>query len=381
MFYQNDNIPAYLFMSVIVAMFVGIMSGSGEIIKDRKTLKRESFLNLSYSAYIFAKLSYLMILSAVQMLSYVLVSKWILEIPSGSMQAFIILWSTSVSSSIIGLVMSQIFKSMAAVYASVPFVLIPQILFSGAVIDFNKINPVLSSPEYVPLISETMMSRWVYEAIAVTLYTESDYAKTFFFADQAISNSSYAKNFLLPEVEKAFFKKTWSTDRSITEDSADYKLIVNGIQEIEKAISGNFTPLQTDGLIKGETFNRFVSEARDALNEINSSNLMHKDFLIEEMGSEDYAGLQKSTNKKLFQVLSDEQNMEKVRIRNDKFIRKMAPIYNLPEHRFGRSHLFAPVKRLGDTLIPTYLFNTLIIWIMSVIMLAFIIRKKKPYYC
>jgi ABC-type multidrug transport system ATPase subunit len=375
-FYQNDNIPAYLFMSVIVAMFVGIMSGSGEIIKDRKTLKRESFLNLSYSAYIFAKLSYLMILSAVQMLSYVLVSKWILEIPSGSMQAFIILWSTSVSSSIIGLVMSQIFKSMAAVYASVPFVLIPQILFSGAVIDFNKINPVLSSPEYVPLISETMISRWVYEAIAVTLYTESDYAKTFFFADQAISNSSYTKNFLLPEVEKAFFQQTWSTDRSITEDSADYKLIVNGIQEIEKAISGNYSPFNTDGLIKGEAFNRFVSEARDALNEINSSNLMHKDFLIKEMGSEDYAGLQKSTNKKLFQVLSDEQNMEKVKIRNDKFIRKMAPIYNLPEHRFGRSHLYAPAKRLGDTLIPTPLFNTLIIWIMSVIMLAFIIRKK-----
>ena len=40
--YKNSNLPVYLFMSVIVAIFVGLTVSAEEIIKDRKILKRES---------------------------------------------------------------------------------------------------------------------------------------------------------------------------------------------------------------------------------------------------------------------------------------------------------------------------------------------------
>src|SRR5690554_7133261 len=100
-------------MGVIVAMFVGIMGGSGEIIKDRKTLNRESFLELSYGSFVFSKLSYLLVLSALQMLTCVWVSKWILEVPSGNTQVWVLLWSTTVAASVMGLVLSSIFKTMA----------------------------------------------------------------------------------------------------------------------------------------------------------------------------------------------------------------------------------------------------------------------------
>src|SRR5690554_7667379 len=93
------------------------------------------------------------------MLTYVWVSKWILEVPSGNTQVWVLLWSTTVAASVMGLVLSSIFKTMASVYLAIPFVLIPQILFSGAVIDFNKINPIFASDKYVPLISEPMLDR------------------------------------------------------------------------------------------------------------------------------------------------------------------------------------------------------------------------------
>jgi len=51
-FSQNENLPAYLFMSVIVALFLGMIVAAEEIIKDRKILERESFLNLSRNAYL-----------------------------------------------------------------------------------------------------------------------------------------------------------------------------------------------------------------------------------------------------------------------------------------------------------------------------------------
>ena len=44
-FASNDNIPSYLFMSVIVALFVGLIISAEEIIRDRKILMRESILN------------------------------------------------------------------------------------------------------------------------------------------------------------------------------------------------------------------------------------------------------------------------------------------------------------------------------------------------
>ncbi|MCU0410613.1 MAG: ATP-binding cassette domain-containing protein, partial [Bacteroidales bacterium] len=53
---QNTNLPVYIFMSVIVAIFMGLTVSAEEIIKDRKILKREAFLNLSWNSYLLSKI-------------------------------------------------------------------------------------------------------------------------------------------------------------------------------------------------------------------------------------------------------------------------------------------------------------------------------------
>src|SRR5690606_30705854 len=72
-FGKNMNIPAYLFISVIVALFMGLTVSAEEIIRDRKILKREAFLHLSRSSYIMSKLVILFSLSAIQTFSFVLI--------------------------------------------------------------------------------------------------------------------------------------------------------------------------------------------------------------------------------------------------------------------------------------------------------------------
>ena len=69
-------------MSVIVALFMGLTVSAEEIIKDRKILKRESFLNLSRLSYVFSKLLILFSLSALQTVLFVLIGDLVLGIES-----------------------------------------------------------------------------------------------------------------------------------------------------------------------------------------------------------------------------------------------------------------------------------------------------------
>ncbi len=43
-------------MSIIVALFMGLTVSAEEIISDRKILRSESFLNLSWNSYLMSKL-------------------------------------------------------------------------------------------------------------------------------------------------------------------------------------------------------------------------------------------------------------------------------------------------------------------------------------
>ena len=56
-FGENENIPAYMFMSVVVALFIGLTVSAEEIIRDKKIRKREAFLNLSKGSYLWSKIS------------------------------------------------------------------------------------------------------------------------------------------------------------------------------------------------------------------------------------------------------------------------------------------------------------------------------------
>ena len=77
---ENLNLPVFFFMSVIVALFMGLTISAEEIIRDRKILKREAFLNLSRLSYLLSKILILFGISLIQTLSFVLISNWILEV-------------------------------------------------------------------------------------------------------------------------------------------------------------------------------------------------------------------------------------------------------------------------------------------------------------
>ena len=377
-YHDNENIPAFFFMSVIVALFVGVMSGSSEINRDLKTLKRESFLDLSFGAYLFSKLTYLLVLTALQMGSYVLLSCVILKIPFGAFGFFMIMWGLAVFASCVGLLLSSFFKTMASVYVSIPFILIPQILFSGAVIDFNKINKIFSSNKYVPLISEIIPSRWGYEALMVNSFVVSSYADTFYDFERDKTMSGYYRNFLIPELEKTFYGKNWSTDFFITDTSEVYNRVVKGINQIENYLENDFEGFHND-TISGVFFSEILADYRYQLSQIQNHSQEREDSVILSIPIEDFNQLKEGYNKMVLEVLTDETNLHKIKHTPNEFVRKMAPVYFIPDHPFGRSHLYAAYKRIGHWIVPTCKFNLAVIWLMSIVTLIGVMIVRPRY--
>ena len=119
-FSKNLNLPAYLFMSVIVALFMGLTVSAEEIIRDRKILKREKFLNLSRSSYLLSKISILFLLSAFQTATFVLVGNWLLEIKGMFLVHWGILATVSCFANLLGLNISSAFNSAITIYILIP---------------------------------------------------------------------------------------------------------------------------------------------------------------------------------------------------------------------------------------------------------------------
>ena len=137
---DNKNLPVYIFMSVIVAIFMGLTVSAEEIIKDRKILKREAFLNLSWSGYLLSKVVVQFILSAIQALTFVIVGNAVMGIHGMYFEYWLVLFSSWAMANVMGLLISDSFKTVVTIYILIPFLVIPQIILSGVIVKFDNLN-------------------------------------------------------------------------------------------------------------------------------------------------------------------------------------------------------------------------------------------------
>ena len=128
LFSENENVPPYIFMSIVIALFVGLSVSAEEIFKDRKILKREAFLNLSRSSYLMSKVIILLTLSAYQSLVFVLIGNSILEIKGLFIEYWLILFATAAFANMLGLIISASFNSAVTIYILIPLLVIPQMI-------------------------------------------------------------------------------------------------------------------------------------------------------------------------------------------------------------------------------------------------------------
>src|SRR6185436_12635948 len=74
------HIPTFLFLSLIVAMFLGLTNSADDIIRDRAVLQRERNLNVRLPYYVFSKFVSLGFFALFQCVLFVLIGNYILEV-------------------------------------------------------------------------------------------------------------------------------------------------------------------------------------------------------------------------------------------------------------------------------------------------------------
>ncbi len=384
-FQENENLPVFFFMSIIVALFMGLTVSAEEIVKDRKILKRESFLNLSRASYLLSKLSILFSISAIQTFSFVLIGSLILEIQGMTFTYWAIIFSTSCFANVLGLNVSSAFKSVITIYILIPLLIIPQLLLSGVVVNFDKLNPVIASEDKVPLIGEIMTSRWAYEALAVTQYKDNPFESQFYEYDRIIGNSEFKTVYLIPSLlSKLDFceDNMGSKDEAITAElKSNFATIKN---EIEKFVSdpSNIKSLQK---LNHEDFNQVVHDdieskllsIKTVFNKQSRSALAMKDkitkSLIKEFGR-DYilSAKKKYVNDRITVMVKNSQTSHRLIEKDNNLIQKLYPIYLESDgsHAFDfRAQFYQPVKHFFGLEFPTQWFNVVIIWLMSTILM------------
>ncbi len=381
-FYDNDNVIAYMFMAVIVALFLGMTVSAEEIFKDRRIRKRESFLNLSKGSYLFSKIAVLFVLSAIQTLTFILIGNALLGVKGMLWDYWLILFSTSCFANMLGLNISASFNSAVTIYIVIPFMIIPQILFSGVIVKFEKLNPTITSQEVVPVIGEVMASRWSFEALAVNQFMNNDYEDLFYDFDQQMSEANYKKNFWIPALKAKVGKlQQWLRDKESvdTEDiSEDLRLIRNEVAEENKLLSDELTFDELESFTTEDinedvlfSFSSFLSTLNTVYVRQYNSHSKAKDQLIrekqEELSDEEFTAFRnRYENEYLTDLVTNKNEFNQITEFDGQLIQRADPVFNIPDS--FRCHFYAPKKKLFGKMYSTLGINILVLWTMSLIL-------------
>ncbi|WP_066759872.1 ATP-binding cassette domain-containing protein [Crocinitomix algicola] len=393
-FNENQNIPPFLFIAVIVALFIGLTVAAEEIIKDQKILKRESFLNLSRGSYLISKISIMFIISAVQMLLFVIVGNYILEIKGMWLSYWLILFSLSCFANLLGLNVSASFNSVKVIYILIPILIIPQLLFSGVIVKFDKLHPLFGNQSSVPLIGNVMASRWAYEALAVTQYKDNEHSKIFYQLEKNKSFATWKKDYWLQEMAAQLdFIKTNINEVERKDDvQHSFAVLKHEIEREQNFIQNlkcndcvdqlNFTSY-SDGTY--DQLKSFFATLKSHYRSIVDRNRERIDDLtknyIDEHGKDAYLLLVDTyTNDALTRFVTNKTDLNKLVVAGNQLVQKSDPIYLDPyDVSFFNAHFYAPRKRMMGTYVSTFSGNLMVIWSMTlffIITLYFDLFKK-----
>ena len=99
------------------------------------------------------------VISAIQTLSFVLVGNIVLEIHGHTWEYWLVLFTTSAFANMLGLNISSALNSVVNIYITIPFIIVPELLFSGVMVSFSKIHKNVADAECVPIVGDIMTSR------------------------------------------------------------------------------------------------------------------------------------------------------------------------------------------------------------------------------
>jgi hypothetical protein len=309
----------------------------------------------------------------------------VLEIPFTELRYWFILFSCSCFANMLGLNISSAFNSAVTIYILIPVLVIPQLLLSGVVINFDKFNPSVGKPVGVPLIGELMASRWAFEAYMVTQFKDNPFEKQFYELDKIIALSEYKRVYYIPQLESklayCFNEHVNSSNRQHEELKAALNMLQREVQsELRWVGEGNFPEINRlqigmfDYTVHQAT-SRFLTVLKQYYNNRMNKAVEEKEKKIAEMTNTPARkdAFEKFKNTYVNSAVTDAVKNVSTPVRIIEFkgnlVQRIYPGYqdeHKPAHFLDFSaNLSQPTKYFAGRTFDTLVFNLAVIWFMT----------------
>jgi ABC-type multidrug transport system ATPase subunit/ABC-type multidrug transport system permease subunit len=147
----------FAFLLVTAALWIGLISSCREIVNERSIVLREFSVGSRLIAYLGAKTIVLFSLAALQvalLLGIATILQPLHQPASSYLELYLVLLATAWAATGMGLAVSTLARSVDQATSFVPMLLIPQLLFAGALVTVKS----MSTP--VRLLSDLVVARW-----------------------------------------------------------------------------------------------------------------------------------------------------------------------------------------------------------------------------
>lgn len=288
---------------------------------------------------------------------------------------WIILFSTACFANVLGLNISATFNSTKVIYILIPILIIPQLLFSGVIVRFDRLHKSMVTEGEVSWVGNAMASRWAYEALAVEQYCNNDFTSRVFDTDVQLKSLTWEKDFWVAEMRNQL--NNWDKPNNNT----SVELMKNEFaKRAESTTEMNWAlqQIETNGIGARDTLLGVLSIYESTLIEhYNNLNDAKEQWLssmrdTEEKQKQYQQDMDNYFNESLEEFVTAKNDVKKIVVTDNALVRKAAPIYFIPNKgtAFWKSHFYAPKKWIGGKesgkYVNTSAANTIVIWLMTV---------------
>ena len=233
----------------------------------------------------------------------------------------------------------------------------------------------------MPLIGEIIPSRWSYEALAVTSFTDNDYEKPFFELDKAKQENQFYNMAFLYELQSQLETMNDEKRRGKEVDPNHLRVIHTNLPVLT-AYCG-MQPYEGDDSY--QSLYEYMQQAERILKERGNRATMNKEnrisAFIRKNGKEALLDLKRDNyNIKLEDIVigADQQHM--VQVVDEYLVPRMATVYLTPQSHTGRAPFYSSEKILGSWHIKTLWFNMGVIGLMCLLAVILLLNDCPGRY-
>ena len=305
--------------------------------------------------------------SLIQTFLFIIVGNAIMGLHGLFWTWWLILFVTAFLANLTGLLLSQCLSSVVAIYISIPLLLIPQILLCGLVVSFTDLTPK-STTGNVPLIGDLIPSRWSYEALAVTSFTDNLYEAQFFENDKEKYETQFYNMGFLNELQSQLETMKSEEIKGLEVKPEHMEIIRENLSRITDYCG--MQPYQGD--YGYESLKGYMAEAERILSKRSNQIALKGDAqvaaFIRQFGKEALLELKRHHyNTKLEDCVIGADQQRMIDVVDRQLVPRTGLVFLTPQSRNGKAPFYSSVKVIGSWPVKTLWFNMAVLLLMSIV--------------